>query len=170
MPTSENVIRVADEAWVALALLHREHPERVSFSPREIIDRAKEERVAAEFRPGIQPHIYLHNVANVPPNSARYRMFYRLTDDSYRLFRVTDTAHPLRKGKIVPERDELPEKYHYLLDWYEKEYCSETTPRSEEDDPILRMRGLGKEIWADTDADEYVRSLRMNWDVSASSR
>jgi len=25
------------------------------------------------------------------------------------------------------------------------------------------MRGVGKEIWADIDADEYVRSLRANW-------
>jgi hypothetical protein len=33
----------------------------------------------------------------------------------------------------------------------------------EEDDPILQMRGVGKEIWADIDADEYVRSLRANW-------
>jgi hypothetical protein len=33
----------------------------------------------------------------------------------------------------------------------------------EQDDPILKMRGVGKEIWADVDADEYVRSLRENW-------
>ena len=32
-----------------------------------------------------------------------------------------------------------------------------------EEDPILQMWGVGKEIWADTDADEYVRSLRANW-------
>jgi hypothetical protein len=25
------------------------------------------------------------------------------------------------------------------------------------------MYGVGKEIWADTDADEYVRRLRENW-------
>jgi hypothetical protein len=34
---------------------------------------------------------------------------------------------------------------------------------NEDDDPILQMRGVGKEIWADVDADEYVRSLRANW-------
>jgi hypothetical protein len=33
----------------------------------------------------------------------------------------------------------------------------------EQDDPILKLWGLGKEIWADTDADEYVRGLRANW-------
>jgi hypothetical protein len=34
----------------------------------------------------------------------------------------------------------------------------------EQDDPILQMRGVGKEIWADTDPDEYVHDLRSNWD------
>lgn len=33
----------------------------------------------------------------------------------------------------------------------------------EQDDPILQMWGVGKEIWADTNADEYVRDLRANW-------
>lgn len=30
-------------------------------------------------------------------------------------------------------------------------------------DPVLRMRGLGREIWADTNADEYVANLRAGW-------
>jgi hypothetical protein len=34
---------------------------------------------------------------------------------------------------------------------------------NEDDDPVLQMRGVGKEIWADTDTDEYVRALRANW-------
>jgi hypothetical protein len=36
----------------------------------------------------------------------------------------------------------------------------------EEDDSILRMRGVGKEIWAGTDPDEYVRDLRSNWSTA----
>lgn len=156
-------IRVADEAWLALALLLYEHPERKSFSAKEILDRVKEEKASPQLRPGIQVHIYMHNVANAEPNSAKYRMFYKLPDDSYRLFLPTDTAHPARRGKMMPSRDELPEKYRYLLDWYETEYCARITAPNEEDDPILQMRGLGKEIWADTDADEYVRNLRADW-------
>jgi hypothetical protein len=35
--------------------------------------------------------------------------------------------------------------------------------KNEDHDPILLMRGVGKEIWADTDADEYVRGLRADW-------
>lgn len=33
----------------------------------------------------------------------------------------------------------------------------------EKEDPVLQARGVGKEIWADTSADEYVRDLRANW-------
>jgi hypothetical protein len=163
METSGRSIRVADEAWLALALLQYEHPDRDSFTAKEILDRVKSEQNHPEFRPGVQVHIYLHNVANAEPNSAKYRMFYKLGDDTYRLFRPTDAAHPARKGKMIPERDELPQKYHYLLDWYEREYCSRQTAKKDEDDPILQMWGVGKEIWADTNADDYVRSLRSDW-------
>ena len=31
-------------------------------------------------------------------------------------------------------------------------------------DPILKLRGLGKEIWKGVDPDEYVRRLRDNWE------
>jgi hypothetical protein len=163
METSEKSVRVADEAWLAQALLQYEHPNRDSFSAREILDRVKVEQVHPELRPGVQVHIYLHNVANAEPNSAKYRMSYKLADDTYRLYRPTDPAHPARKGKMIPERDELPQKYHYLLDWYEREYSRKQTPTSEDDDPILQMWGVGKEIWADTNADDYVRDLRSNW-------
>jgi hypothetical protein len=161
--TAEESIRVADEAWVSLALLHREHPETESFTAREILDRVKSEGATQELRPGVQVHIYLHNVANVEPNSARYQMFWKLPNDTYRLFRPGDHSHPSRKGKTKPERNELPEQYRYLLDWYEQQYCTKDGGRKEDDDPILQMRGVGKEIWADTNADEYVRNLRSNW-------
>ena len=32
-------------------------------------------------------------------------------------------------------------------------------------DAILGLRGLGREIWADEDADEYVRRLRKDWQL-----
>jgi hypothetical protein len=31
-------------------------------------------------------------------------------------------------------------------------------------DPLLVLRGSGKELWADEHADEYVRRLREGWD------
>jgi hypothetical protein len=157
-----DIIRVADEAWIALALLHREESTRESFTASEILERAKTEQASPELRPGVLVHIYLHNVGNVPPNSATYCMFWKLAD-TYRLFRPGDSRHPLRKGKTQPNRDELPEQYRYLLDWYEQEYCANVKPMLEADDPVLQMQGVGKEIWQDTQADEYVRDLRSNW-------
>ena len=159
-------ILVADEAWIALAFLHKRYPARKSFAAKEILEQVREERAFPELRPGVQVHVHQHNVANLEPNPARQRMFLRLEDDTLRLYRPGDPAHPLRKGKMVPKRSELPEKYHHLIDWYEREYCKRErdTQSAQDRDPILRMWGLGKEIWQGVDADEYVRSLREDWE------
>lgn len=115
-------ILVADEASVGLARLHREQPDRIAFTSSEIVETIKAEHAHRDFRAGIYPHINTHNVANLPPNSARYRMFYRLPDATYRLFRQGDDYHSQRTGKTHPKRRQLPERYHHLLDWYEREY------------------------------------------------
>jgi len=161
--TDVETIRVADECWLALALLHRENPDRRSFSPSEVFDRLKEEGVHSEIRPGVKPHIYLHNVANRPPNSARYRFFYRLEDGTLRLFRPGDECDPSRNGKIKPQRSDLPEKYRPLLDWYENEYCGERGSSDEGNDPVLQMWGVGKEIWADEGGDAFIERERKSW-------
>ncbi len=158
-------LRVADEAWLALASLQREHPARQDFSAGEIFERVRNDSVHANLRPGVAPHISLHNVANVPANSARYRMFYRTPSGRYRLFRPGDDFHPSRAGKTKPERDELPERYQGLLDWYEKSYCaSGANVKAAGKDPFLAMRGVGQEMWAGVNPDAYVDSLRTGWD------
>src|SRR5260370_37349855 len=98
-------ILTADEAWVALAFLHRRHPERESFSAREIMEFAKRESAHPNLRAGLQAHIYLHNVANVAPNSARYRMFFKVSAGTYMLFHPGDDSHPYRKDKMSPARE-----------------------------------------------------------------
>jgi hypothetical protein len=155
-------VRVADECWLALALLHRENPDRRSFSPREVYDRLKEEGACSEVRPGVKPHIYVQNVANRPPNPARHRLFYRLEDGTVRLFRPGDECDPSRNGKTKPDRSGLPEKYHPLLDWYDNEYCKREAA-ADDVDPVLAMRGVGKEIWADEGGDAYVERERNAW-------
>lgn len=35
--------------------------------------------------------------------------------------------------------------------------------RPEREDPILKLRGDGRDIWADEAADDYVRRLRDDW-------
>lgn len=155
-------VKVADECWVALALLLKENPSRKSFTPREILGRIRSEGAYDELRPGLGAHLHQHNIANRAPSTARYRMFYRMDDGSLRLYRSGDTVHPSRHGKTNPSRSDLPPKYHYLLDWYQKEYC-QGAPEPEEADPILRLRGLGRETWAGVDPDAYVNGLRSGW-------
>ncbi|HWZ31819.1 MAG TPA: hypothetical protein VNX18_10820 [Bryobacteraceae bacterium] len=161
-------VKVADECWIALAQLTQAHPDRKSFTAKEILNRIREAPAHLELRPGVQAHIHLHNIANLPPNTARYRMFYRLEDGTYRLYRPGDPHHAERRGKISPRRDELPVRYHSLLDWYETEYCSgHSAPPRGADDPILQLRGLGKKLWIGIDADKFVDELRSGWSAVA---
>jgi hypothetical protein len=162
--TIATYIRVADECWIALVSLHRDHPDRPSFSASEILDRVKVEKISPELRAGVQAHIYLHNVANVPPNSATYRMFYKREDGTYRLFKPGDQFHPKRKGKMCPEREELPADYQPLVDWYQRDYCGRSSRQPADEDFLLQMRGIGQEIWSDVNSDDFVSSLRSGWE------
>lgn len=155
---------VANQCWLGLALLHREHPHRQGFTAREILDRIACE-TAGSLRPGLQPHIYLHNVANLPPSSGRYRMFYRLDDGTYRLFRPGDAFHPSRNGKTKPRIAELPPEYRDLLAWYETEYCKAQEPGAADEDPVLQMLGVGEELWRGEGADAFVQRERSGWEA-----
>ena len=118
-------IKVADETWVAVALLHREHPDRPDFSVNEIVQRAITENLAGGYRQGLQMHASHHCVAQKAPNpvSTRHRMLTETGRGRRRLFRPGDAFHPARKdGKVTPDRDNLPPKYVQLLDWYQEEY------------------------------------------------
>jgi hypothetical protein len=118
-------VKVADEAWIACALLHRDHADRETFSVAELLDRARREGLTPTLRPGLQTHISQHCVANKRPNPAVLRYLYAPSDGQRRLFWQGDDYHEDREGgKTHPDRDDLPAKYHALLDWYEDEYNS----------------------------------------------
>ena len=160
----ENKIGVADEVWIAAASLHRDHPNRAGFTIGEITARAESENVtgAKPLRPGVEAHACLHCVANRPPNQRRYRMLVETEDGRRRLFRPGDPCHPLRTaGKDMPRRHEIPARFHGLIDWYVGEYARGAS--NDPEDPVLSLRGLGAEIWADEDADAYVRRQRLSW-------
>ncbi len=156
-------ILVADEVWIATALLHIKNPDRGDFAVREIVRQAEIEKVAGPepLRPGVQIHAYLHCVANRPPNPGRYRMLTETSKGRRRLFKPGDPHHHLRTGKNAPNEKDIPKKYHELLDWYNHDYTGGTN--IEEVDPILSLRGMGKEIWAQEDADSYISQLRAGW-------
>lgn len=118
------MIKVADEIWLATALLHKEHPKRNDFSIHEIIARAMQENLAGGYRPGLPVHASNHCVADKPPNPAHHCMLHETGRGRRRLFRAGDPCHPFRKGgKTHPTRADLPPRYAYLVDWYETEYA-----------------------------------------------
>ena len=68
MKEKEPSLKVADEVWIATALLHHENPKRADFTVSEIVERARKENISGALRAGVQVHAYLHCVANLPPN------------------------------------------------------------------------------------------------------
>lgn len=124
MKTDTDVtLKVADHVWVATALLHKENPGRSDFSKQEIRQRAEQEDAEGSKRPGISQHISTHCVASKPPMPAKHRMLTRTQKGRRRLYRDEDPTHPGRhNGNTTPNREDLHEKYHSLLDWYEREY------------------------------------------------
>ena len=164
-PTSVRTqLKVADEVWIANALLHREHPEDPDFTVEEIVQRAKQEGISKPFRPGVYVHAVQHCVANRPPNPGRYRMLFETAPGRRRLFRRGDSYHPEReRGKIVPKREDVPRHYEGLIAWYEN-WSSVLATKAKDTDPLLSLRGSGKRLWADEHADEYVRRLREGWE------
>ena len=155
-------VKVADEVWLAAATLHRQHPDRTDFSIEEIMSQAESTNVTGKpLRPGVKIHVYQHCVANKPPNPGRYRMLYETAPRRRRLFRAGDPCDPRRAtGKDVPARDAVPTEHRDLIDWYHEEYSGSN---GQTEDPVLALRGLGKEIWAGEDADAYVRRQRADW-------
>lgn len=81
-----------------------------------------------------------------------------------RLYRRGDPYHQDREGsKITPNAEDLPAEHRGLLDWY-KDWCAERRIAEPATDPLLLVAGSGKGLWADEQADDYVRRLREGWE------
>ena len=160
---------IADRIWIATALLHRQFPSGTQFTKDQIRKKIDSEGLLQGIERGsLNAHLKEHCVANVPPSSGKYRMLFEVTPGNLRLFCPGDLTHPARiqqrkPSKSVPRREEIPQKYWPLLDWYEawsQDVHKSIEPISWEDDPLIRLIGSGKHIWADEHADEYVNRLR----------
>lgn len=96
-------------------------------------------------------------------------MLYETHPGRLRLFRPDDLPHPLRQtGKLtkhMPEREKVGREFHPLLDWYEAWIAKQPSLSAPnyDDDPLIRLIGSGRHIWADEHADEYVENLRREW-------
>jgi hypothetical protein len=156
-------LTVADQVWIAMALLHRENPEQADFSKQEIQRRCEAVDPEGARRPGISQHISTHCVASKPTSPAKHRMLTRTGTGRRRLFRPGDKEHPdRREGRTTPLREDLPEKYHELLDWYETEYGKQpgalepgVAPRGATAETLMKLMGrINRE-----DADEVIRII-----------
>lgn len=161
MARSADEVKVADEVWIAMALLHREQPRSADFTIQEIMRRLKAERMTATVRRGVHVHVISHCVANRAPSPAGHRMLLETNRGRRRLYRPGDPCHPQRRGRIQPRPEEIPPRYRDLLDWYEREYARKA-PTSL-GDALLALRGSGRALWADEHADDYVKRLREGW-------
>ena len=167
MSIATSELRLADRIWLAVALLHQQFPQAVAFSKTEI----RQELAKSELGHGTNPasvnaHLKQHLVANVPPSTGKYTMLFETKVGFLRLYRPGDYIDPQRRSqrgfKQAPKREEIPSEYHHLLDWY-VEWSRQQTANNAvnwEDDPLIRLIGSGKHIWADEHADEYVENLR----------
>ncbi len=154
-------IRVADEVWLAAASLHRAQPDRADFTVAEILAQARAANITGEpLRPGVRVHVNQHCVANRAPNPGAYRMLVETDRRRRRLYLPGDPCHPKRAGKDVPDASEIPEPYRYLVEWYRDTFVKDDGATQ---DPVLALRGLGKGLWADEDADAYVNRQREGW-------
>ena len=163
-PTQALDTRVADEVYLATALLHREQPEREDFTVSEIVNRAAKENIAGELRPGVRVHATLHCVANRAPNPGRYRMLYATGPSTRRLLLAGDDIHPGRTGKMWPDPEAVPPAYRELIGWGKQHYTKGNPRASRWLGGVLELFGTGKEMYRDEDPDEYVRKLREGWD------
>ena len=156
-------VKVADEVWLAAAALHRRHPDRTDFAIEEILAEAMSANLTGRpLRAGVKGHVYpalrrqqAAPIRVVTACSSRPRL-----DGGASIDRVTRAIGSARNGKDVPARDAVPAQHRDLVDWYHREYSDSN---GQTDDPVLALRGLGKEIWAGEDADAYVRRQRADW-------
>src|SRR5262249_53320635 len=131
-------------------------------------ERAKRIRFVAVDDRTLYVHADYHCVATRPANPAKLRMLTETAPNRRRLFRRGDPYDRSRAGpetrrgtRHTPFPEDLPDEYRPLLDWYCTTY-SPRVPESPTRDPILALRGLGKQIW-DEQPDEYVERVRAGW-------
>ena len=162
MPVKEQ-LNIADEVWLATAQLHLDNPNADDFSIEEIVRKAGKFEAPATIRPGIYVHVVQHCVANRPANPGRSRILFETSQGRRRLYRKSDPYHSSRTGsKMTPEPEDIPMEYQKLLLWYAD--WSEQMSRSQvKSDPLLQLKGSGRQIWADETPDEYVERLREGW-------
>jgi hypothetical protein len=131
----------------------------------EMLERAKAEGLGS--RPeSLRAHASGHAAANRPPGkNGKYRMVFVEADGRIRLLAPSDYVHPDRHQKMYPDRSDIPERYHELLEWAKGRIATGgESSGGRWLEGLFELRGMGKEVWQGVDPDEYVRKLREDWE------
>ena len=152
-------LKAGDSVWVATAILQQQHPEESSFPVSEIVAKVKELGLTDREEISVYVHANQHCVANRPPNPAKLKMLIETADGERRLFCPGDRYDRQRDGRSTPKPSDLPVEYLPLLEWY-RVWCDERRAGDCPVDPLLALRGSGRELWASEHADVYLENLR----------
>lgn len=163
---SENAdLTVADAVWVGTALLHNDHGGG-PFTTEDIVQSVQDHHLTKGTYKSIWQHVNQHCVANRKPQPNRARMLFATGTGNRRLFRQGDRFDPERaEGRTHPEWSKLPPQYAYLSRWFETVWNKPDQP-SQIEDPLLMLAGTGTGLWGGGSVDEYVNSLRTDWETS----
>ncbi len=150
---------IGDTIWLAAALLEKENPKALGFSYETILNKVF--ALNHSLKPiSVHAHLNAHCVASKKANSATLRILTENPDGTLRRFRPGDPYHPTRKGgRTQPKPHSLPAEYHSLL--RPEDTREEPSQFSVDDDPILALSGVGKEMWKKLGGGEaFIRALR----------
>jgi hypothetical protein len=164
--TSEPQVKVADAVFVGAALLQLEYPDKREFSLKEIEERVLREELWHGKTGSISAHISRHCVANSVPDGGAYAILFETRKSMRRLLLPGDAIDPGRvRGKKWPEKEALPERYAYLVDWAKERYAA--AARDSDSGwlaSVLSARGIGRSLRESVNPDSHVRSLREGWE------
>ena len=163
---TQTSLKVADEVWIATALLHRDHPEAQDFAVKKLSSARSGKPLHRPLRRGVYVHVIQHCVANRPPDRGRYRMLLEADarPAAASSARGIPTIQTVKAQRSHLEREDLPNSYNGLFTWYRDWSAVANTTKFSKQDPLLLLRGSGKRLWAGEHADDYVRRLREGWE------
>jgi hypothetical protein len=152
---------IADTIWVAASLLHHFDSDRDGFDHATLL------RKVLELDPSLNPrsvstHLSTHCVASKKADPSNHRILTENPDGTLQLYRPGDLCHPSRTdGRTQPKV--LPEQYRWLLQPDVRKPANGGS-RDVSEDPILALRGVGKEMWRSLGGGEaFLHALRQEW-------
>lgn len=122
--------------WIATATLHKLHPNRTSFTTKEIRDVIIDQGLRPEIAiTTINVYLTSYAVSTSPVLVDNVRYLLKLTRGVYRLWADGDNYHESRKdGRKYPTSERLGE-FASLLDWYFNTYVPNRGKYEQPDQP-----------------------------------